>query len=50
MDDVAGYVIFGASAITEQFLKTFKDFPPRQRAATFSIDQAVEKLQQNLGQ
>ena len=28
---------------------TFKEFPPRQRAASFSIDQMVEKMQQNLG-
>jgi hypothetical protein len=28
-----------------QFLATFREFPPRQRAASFSIDQAVEKLQ-----
>jgi arylsulfatase A-like enzyme len=44
-----GYVIFAASAITEEFLKTFKEFPPRQRAASFSIDQAVEKMKQNIG-
>ena len=25
------------------FLKTFEEFPPRQRPASFSIDQAVEK-------
>ncbi len=42
------YVIFGATAITVPFLDTFKAFPPRQRAATFSIDQAVEKMKQNL--
>ena len=28
-----------------QFLETFKDFPPRQRAASFTIDQAVAKLE-----
>ena len=28
-----------------EFLATFREFPPRQRAASFSIDQAVEKLQ-----
>jgi arylsulfatase len=27
-----------------QFLETFKEFPPRQKAATFTIDQAMEKL------
>ena len=27
-----------------QFLATFEEFPPRQRAASFGIDQAVERL------
>jgi arylsulfatase len=31
------------------FLQTFKEFPPSQRAATFTIDQAMEKLKQGLG-
>jgi arylsulfatase len=39
------YLIFAATALITQFLATFEEFPPRQRAATFSIDQAVEKLQ-----
>jgi arylsulfatase len=30
-------------------LGTFKEYPPRQRAATFSIDQAVEKMKHSLG-
>jgi arylsulfatase len=28
-----------------QFLATFMDFPPRQKAASFTIDQAVAKLE-----
>jgi arylsulfatase len=39
------YLIFAATGLVSQFLATFEEFPPRQRAATFSIDQAVEKLQ-----
>jgi arylsulfatase len=27
------------------FLATFKDFPSRQRAASFTIDQALEKME-----
>lgn len=27
------------------YLKSYKDFPPRQRPATFSIDQVIEKLE-----
>ena len=43
------YLIFAAQAVTVKFLDTFKEFPPRQRAASFSIDQAVEKMKQSLG-
>ena len=28
---------------------TFKEYPPRQRAATFGIDQAIDTMKQNLG-
>ena len=34
----------GANIVTE-FLKTFRDFPPRQKAASFTIDQAMEKME-----
>ena len=36
---------FTASAVVSQFLETFKEFPPRQKAASFTIDQAVAKLE-----
>jgi arylsulfatase len=39
------FLIFAAQSIMVQFLATFREFPLRQRAASFSIDQAVEKLQ-----
>jgi arylsulfatase len=42
-------ILYGVLAGTEQFLGTFKEYPPRQRAATFSIDQAVEKMKHSLG-
>lgn len=42
------YLIFAAQTATAKFLATFKQFPPRQRAASFSIDQAVDKMKQNL--
>jgi arylsulfatase len=44
-----GYLIFGAGAATEKFLATFKEFPPRQRASSFTIDQAMEKMKQSIG-
>jgi hypothetical protein len=36
----------GAQSLVTQFLETFKDFPPRQKAASFTIDQALEKMSQ----
>jgi arylsulfatase len=43
------YMLMAAQSIVGQFLKTFKDFPPRQKAASFTIDQAMEKLQTSIG-
>lgn len=37
------FLLMPAVALVGQFLKTFEEFPPRQRPATFSIDQALEK-------
>jgi len=31
--------------VMTQFLQTFQEFPPRQKAASFTIDQAVAKLE-----
>jgi arylsulfatase len=38
------FMLYGAQAIVGYFLQTFKEFPPRQKAASFTIDQAMEKL------
>jgi arylsulfatase A-like enzyme len=38
------YMIMAAQAIVTPFLATFKEFPPRQKAASFTIDQALEKM------
>jgi arylsulfatase len=43
-----GILVFAASAVVSQFLETFKEFPPRQKAASFTIDQAVAKLEASL--
>ena len=43
------YLIFAAQAVTAKFLDTFKEFPPRQKAPSFSVDQAVAKMKQHLG-
>ena len=42
------YVALAATAVMTQFLATFKDFPPRQKAASFTIDQVVAKLENAL--
>jgi hypothetical protein len=41
------FLLVPAQAIVGEFLQTFKDFPPRQRPASFSIDQALEKAAEN---
>jgi hypothetical protein len=42
------YIALAATAVMTQFLATFKDFPPRQKAASFTIDQVVAKLENAL--
>ena len=42
------YFIFYMTAMAAKFLDTFKEFPPRHPPASFSVDQAVEKLHQFL--
>jgi arylsulfatase len=39
------YLMFYGSAIVTQFLQTFKEFPPRQEPASFTINAAVEQLE-----
>ncbi len=38
------YIIMAAQELVSEFLKTFEEFPPRQKAASFTIDQAVAKM------
>jgi arylsulfatase len=37
-----------ASVLVGKFLETFKDFLPVQKPNTFTIDQAMEKMQASL--
>ena len=37
--------MLAAQAVVGQFLATFAEFPPRQKAASFTIDQAVAKME-----
>ena len=43
------YFLVPAQAYVGQFLATFKEFPPRQKAASFSLDQVMEKLKSPAG-
>jgi arylsulfatase len=43
------FFLVPAQAYVGRFLETFVEFPPRQKAASFSLDQALEKLQQATG-
>lgn len=42
------YVLVPAQTYVAKFLATFQEFPPRQKAASFSLDQVMEKMQQGL--
>ena len=39
------FLLVPAQAYVGNFLATFKDYPPRQKAASFSLDQVMEKMQ-----
>jgi arylsulfatase len=41
------FLLVPAQQIVGEFLQTFKEFPPRQKPASFSIDQALEKARQS---
>ena len=39
------YLLVPAQAYVAQFLATFQEYPPRQKAASFSLDKVMESLQ-----
>jgi arylsulfatase A-like enzyme len=39
------FLLVPAQAYVANFLATFRDYPPRQKAASFSLDQVMEKMQ-----
>ncbi len=43
------FLLVPAQAIVGQFLATFQEFPPRMKAASFTVDQVMEKLTQSIG-
>ena len=38
------FVLVPAQAFVAQFLATFKEYPPRQKAGSFSVDNALDAL------
>ncbi|MGH8950552.1 MAG: arylsulfatase [Acidimicrobiia bacterium] len=42
------FMVLAGTTIVSGFLETFKEFPPRQKAASFTIDQAMEKMEATL--
>jgi arylsulfatase len=43
------YLLVPAQAYVGKFLETFKEYPPRQKPASFSLDKVMEKLQESGG-
>jgi arylsulfatase len=43
------FILYPLQPLVRDFLSTFADFPPRQRAASFTVDQVMEKLEANAG-
>ncbi len=44
------FLLVPAQAYVGNFMQTFKDFPPRQKAASFNLDQVMEQLQTPVSQ
>jgi arylsulfatase len=42
------FLLLAATSLVAEFLATFQEFPPRQKAATFTIDQVIAKLESAL--
>ncbi|MHC4939242.1 MAG: arylsulfatase [Planctomycetota bacterium] len=43
------FLLVPAQAYVAKFLQTFKEYPPRMKAASFSIDQVMEKMKDTAG-
>ncbi len=43
------FIMVPAQAYVGQFLMTFKDYPQRQKAATFNMDEVLQKLKESSG-
>ena len=43
------YMLVPAQAIVGRFLSTFREYPQRQKAASFNLDEVMEKLKEGHG-
>ena len=43
------FLVVPTQAVVSQFIGTFKDFPPRQRPSSFSVDDIMEVLKKPTG-
>ena len=43
------YLLVPAQAYVGKFLETFREYPPRMKAASFSLDQVMKKLEESIG-
>jgi len=43
------YLVLAAQTVVAQFVATFKDFPPRQKPGSFTISQALAKMEEAAG-
>jgi arylsulfatase len=44
------FLLVPAQQYVGKFAQTFRDYPPRQKAASFSVDQIMQQLEQGLGE
>jgi arylsulfatase len=43
------YMVYAAQFLVRQFLETFREFPPRMKPASFTIDQVMAKMEESMG-
>ena len=43
------FLIVPAQALVAQFIETFRDFPPRQKPSSFSVDEVLTQMSNSQG-
>jgi arylsulfatase len=44
------FLVVPAQALVAEFVTTFKDFPPRQKPSSFSVDEVLAQMERANGQ